>query len=219
MRPLPRKATIHRYPVLRHFAQTARKRSYLWSFKQRHVIRAIYAGCVLSLMPIYGLQIVIAFVVSLYIRANLMVMIALQFITNPITAVPLYILCYKVGGFIIDPLYDNPPQINIAEFIRQLLQLEGQADISDTSVGVLAQSRANNATPVQQFVYAMSAISAGGVVIGGIIAIILSIIYQWVAREAAFSYQWFQEQKRQRKEEDEKREEEKSDKETNEETK
>ena len=201
LRPLPRKATIHRYPILRHFSDTARKRFFLWSFKQEYVIRAIYAGCILSLMPIYGLQIIAAFIFSLLLRANLMVMVALQFITNPITAVPLYILCFKVGGFFIDPLYDNPPEINIAEFLQK--QDEGQPHMSDMVAEVLEQSQADDdtATVAQKVVYAMTAISVGGIVIGGILGVILSIIYRWVARQAATPYKWLQEQRIARKEE------------------
>ena len=51
LRPLPRRATIHRYPILKFFAESARKRIYLWSFRVENAVPAIYAGCILSLTP------------------------------------------------------------------------------------------------------------------------------------------------------------------------
>ena len=33
LKPLPRRASIHRYPILNRFADFARRRPYLWSFK------------------------------------------------------------------------------------------------------------------------------------------------------------------------------------------
>ncbi|MEM8550530.1 MAG: DUF2062 domain-containing protein, partial [Verrucomicrobiota bacterium] len=97
LRPLPRRATVHRYPFLKWFAETARKRSYLWSFRRQHVIPTFYVGCILSLMPIYGVQIPFALALALVLRFNLMFMVGTQLLTNPLTFVPLYTAACFIG--------------------------------------------------------------------------------------------------------------------------
>ncbi|HCR37111.1 MAG TPA: hypothetical protein DIU37_03070, partial [Opitutae bacterium] len=37
LRPLPRRANIHRYPFIKWFANAAHKRPYLWSFRTKEV--------------------------------------------------------------------------------------------------------------------------------------------------------------------------------------
>lgn len=97
LKPLPRRANIHRYPVLHRFAAFARRYPFLWSFRDGPVLRAIYLGCVLALMPSYGLQIPIAFAAACLGRANLTVTVAIQMINNPLTLGPIYIATYATG--------------------------------------------------------------------------------------------------------------------------
>lgn len=97
LKPLPRKANIARYPVVKWFADAARKRPYLWSFKRENVLPAVYAGTILSLMPTYGIQLIIAFAFAMLLRANLTLMAGLQFITNPLTVAPIYFFTDWVG--------------------------------------------------------------------------------------------------------------------------
>ena len=98
LKPLPRRATIHRYPILKRFAAFARRRPYLWSFKDAPVVRAIYLGSLLAYLPTYGAQIVIAFIAAWFGRANLTLMIGLQMITNPLTVGPIYLAAYGLGS-------------------------------------------------------------------------------------------------------------------------
>lgn len=97
LKPLPRRASIHRYPILKRFAAFARGRGYLWSFQNAEVTRAIYLGSLLAFLPSYGVQILIAGLVAWFARANLTVMVALQLITNPLSAAPIYWLTYTLG--------------------------------------------------------------------------------------------------------------------------
>ena len=54
LRPLPRKATLHRWPALKWFADTARKRPYLCSFRILEVSLALYLGFAIVFLPIVG---------------------------------------------------------------------------------------------------------------------------------------------------------------------
>lgn len=101
LRPLPRRANLSRYPVLRHFAAVARRNPDLWSFQRLPVRKAIYAGAVIAFLPIYGLQLLVGLGAAILFRANLAVICALQFITNPLTAGPIYYAAYRVGIWLI----------------------------------------------------------------------------------------------------------------------
>ena len=104
LRPLPRRANLHRWPVLKWFAKAARKSPYLWRFGEREVRLAIYLGSIISFLPIFGAQFVIAFFVALAVRANLLVIMAVQLVTNVFTAVPIYMFTALVGKWIVELL-------------------------------------------------------------------------------------------------------------------
>lgn len=102
LRKLPRRANLARYPVLKWFAKHAKKAPFLWSFKRQNVIASLYVGSVLAFLPLYGIQALLAFVAALLVRGNLTVMVALQFVTNPLTIIPIYGLTGWVGVRMMD---------------------------------------------------------------------------------------------------------------------
>jgi hypothetical protein len=104
LRPLPRRANLSRYPVIRHFASVARANPHLWSFQEAPVRRAVYVGAVIAFLPIYGLQLAFALGAALLLRANLAVACAFQLITNPLTAGPVYYATYRIGIAVIRTL-------------------------------------------------------------------------------------------------------------------
>lgn len=97
MRPLPRRSNIHRYPVLKWFSNIAYQRSYLWSFRSREMIWALFIGMWVAMLPIVSIQMIVVFLIALIIRANLPVIVALQWISNPFTMGPIYFADYKIG--------------------------------------------------------------------------------------------------------------------------
>ncbi|ODS63583.1 MAG: hypothetical protein ABS41_05275 [Arenimonas sp. SCN 70-307] len=101
LRPLPRRANVARYPVIKWFAEAARKRPYLWSLKRQHVLVSLYSGAVLALMPVYGVQLAIGLALAVWLRGNLTVMAALQMVTNPLTLGPIYYATHKLGSWLI----------------------------------------------------------------------------------------------------------------------
>lgn len=102
LRPLPRRANLHRWPILKWFAKAARKSPFLWRFGEREIRVAIYLGSIIAFLPIFGAQFVIAFFVALAVRANLLVIMSVQLVTNVFTAVPIYIFTAKLGGWLVD---------------------------------------------------------------------------------------------------------------------
>ncbi len=98
MRPLPRRSNLARYPILKYFAGPARRMPFLWSYRPEHVRPALYIGSILTLLPLIGAQLVLALAACVVLRGNLPIAAALQFISNPLTAAPLYGLTYAVGA-------------------------------------------------------------------------------------------------------------------------
>lgn len=114
LRPLPRRANLSRYPVLKWFAEAARSRPWLWSFKPAHVVPALYIGAVSGLMPMPG-QILIASAMAMLARANLPVIVALCFASNPLTMVPLFTACYVTGFWALDLLVPGRKEFRLTE--------------------------------------------------------------------------------------------------------
>lgn len=102
LRYMPRRATLHKYPFLKYFANFTRKRSYLWSFHSREVISAIYIGCITAFMPLPFVHLPLAFALALIFRGNLMITFALQLICNPATVGFIYGCDYLLGNKILD---------------------------------------------------------------------------------------------------------------------
>ena len=169
LRPLPRKATIHRYPVLKLFAEKARKRAYLWSFRASEVVPALYAGWILTLLPLLGFQFVLGFLLAFGLRANLMVIIGLQLLSNIVTASFIYYITYHVGDFFLSAFINHHSSIDpsMAE-----AYLEGGSNWS-----------------AEKVLYLFKATSLGAIILGYFAAFISSFIYQFMAKRARRGYE------------------------------
>jgi len=112
LKPLPRRSTVHRYPILKWFGASVQKRSYLWSFRSREMVIAIYLGMIVALMPLVGVQMLLVTVLSIFlIRANLPVLIGLQWISNPLTMGPIYYADYQIGMALMQ-MVGLEPEVN-----------------------------------------------------------------------------------------------------------
>jgi uncharacterized protein (DUF2062 family) len=54
-----------------------------------------------GLMPIMGIQTIVALALAAAVRANKAVCVPIVWITNPVTFVPIYAACYVFGGFLL----------------------------------------------------------------------------------------------------------------------
>lgn len=172
LRPLPRRANIHRYPGLKLFAEAARKRIYLWSFRVENAVPAIYAGCILTLLPLYGLQIAGAFILALWLRANLPILIGLQLISNPLTVIPIYFSGYQIGRIILGLFGISVDSLSRSE-VRILL---------DNFIHGAWGERFN------QLFVVFSVTSLGSLVMGVFFGAVGSIAYRVIAKRSMASY-------------------------------
>ena len=172
LRPLPRRATIHRYPILKFFAETARKRIYLWSFRVENAVPAIYAGAILTLLPIYGLQIALAFVLALLLRANLPILVGLQIVSNPLTAIPIWFAAYQIGRHFLGVLGVEASPLARAE-VRSLLANFMQGNWGEN---------------LDRLLSVFGVTSLGAIIMGTFFGIIGSIAYRIIASRTSASY-------------------------------
>lgn len=73
----------------------------LWHFNRRSLIKAVYIGVMSAFFPLPG-QMPIAIAGCLYFRANVPMAVALTWITNPITTIPIFYVAYWVGTKFLD---------------------------------------------------------------------------------------------------------------------
>lgn len=179
LRFMPRRAVFHRYPIVGRFAAAARRRAYLWSFKSTHVRPALYAGSVLSLLPVMGVQLPLALLLSLLLRGNFMILGGLQFITNPFTAAPIYYATHQLGAAIIHAtgVGHSPDEHAIA------------VPLGDDALEALPPARANNGAPAlrpatpkhpwrQRIGTAFNALVLGGTLSGLALGLVLDFAWR-----------------------------------------
>lgn len=172
LRPLPRRTNIHRYPILRYFAQSAKKRAYLWSFRTENAIPAIYVGCVLALLPLYGIQLPLALIFALCLRANLPILAALQMVSNPFTVLPIWFSLYQIGRDFLGLFGIEAVPLNRAD-VSRLIGSFNQAEW---------------ASGWDRFITVFGLTSIGAIIIGIFLGVILSTIYRFSAKRTATSY-------------------------------
>jgi uncharacterized protein (DUF2062 family) len=161
LRYLPRRATLHKYPVIGRFAAHLRPRDYLWSFRRQHLRRAYYAGSIIALLPLFGIQLPLALVAALLLRSNFVVLGGLQLITNPLTAAPIYYATHQLGSAVTDRFWTAAPAERVSEE-SELTTLGGYV------VESIAEPLTSGSPRVKWTVRARNAVAAMG--IGGGIA-------------------------------------------------
>jgi hypothetical protein len=173
LRFVPRRAVFHRYPLVGRFAGAARARAYLWSFKPEQVRPAIYFGCILALWPVMGLQLPLATALALALRANLMVAGGLQFITNPLSAGPIYYATYRIGKTVLEHVgWDAAAPSG---------EIRPSAEVPDESITI-------DLSPMQplppelhwttSFGSTVAALVVGGTLCGLVLAVVLDVLYR-----------------------------------------
>ena len=55
------------------------------------MVPAILLGLFIAFMPLYGIQLITVLILALILKVNLPIIVGLQFTSNPITLVPIYV--------------------------------------------------------------------------------------------------------------------------------
>lgn len=72
----------------------------LWHVNRRSIARGVAIGLLVAFLPL-PLQMLVAAILAIFFTANLPIAIALTWITNPFTFLPINYFIYKVGELII----------------------------------------------------------------------------------------------------------------------
>jgi hypothetical protein len=145
---------------------------YLWSFRVENAVPAIYAGCILTLMPIYGIQIPLAFLLALLLRANLPILAGLQIVSNPITVLPIWFAAYQIGRHFLSVI-----GVDVIRLGRDEVQLM----LDNFTHGRWG----DNLEPIM-VVFVVTCL--GAIIMGIFFGLITSFIYRIVAIRTAASY-------------------------------
>ncbi len=73
----------------------------LWHLNRNSSAAAVFIGVFVAFLPIPS-QMIVAAVLALMFRANLPLAVALVWITNPLTMVPMFYGTYQLGSFLLD---------------------------------------------------------------------------------------------------------------------
>ncbi len=165
LRYVPRRTTVHKYPGLKWAKDIAKNRMYLWSFRYREVAPALYVGTIISLLPVFGVQIPLALAFALILRANLPVFVALQFITNWFTIVPIYYICYEIGRWSLK-FFDIHVETLTLNELRLFMDNLAAFHWSENS---------------RFLVRVFAVTSLGGVILGSFLGTVFDMIYRFLA--------------------------------------
>lgn len=73
----------------------------VWNFNRRYAARAVLIGIFCAFIPL-PMQMFIAAVICILVKANLPLSIACVWITNPLTIAPIFYTTYRLGALILD---------------------------------------------------------------------------------------------------------------------
>ncbi len=167
---------FHKYPFIGRFAEAARARAFLWSFKPAHMRPALYAGSILSLLPLMGVQLPLAFALALMFRANFMVLGGLQFITNPVTAPAIYYATHQLGRGVIT-VSGYGASLPAADPADPVLPLEDDPD-APAAPGKEPPPAPGGVHWTSRLGTAINALILGGVLSGAALGLLLDILYR-----------------------------------------
>jgi uncharacterized protein len=106
-RYIPKRKHIQEHKHLRHFGDWLHDPN-IWHLTRRSSAGGVAIGLFWAMMPIPG-QTIAAAATAIFLRLNLPLSIIFVWVTNPITAAPVYYLAYKLGSVLL-----NEPIQNVA---------------------------------------------------------------------------------------------------------
>ncbi len=110
----------------------------VWHFNRRYVSRAALIGLFCAFIPL-PMQMLIAAVACIFMRANLPISILFVWITNPLTIAPIFYGCYRLGSFLMDqPAVEYSSKIDWAWFEAQFHTIVEPLFLGSFIVGVSA---------------------------------------------------------------------------------
>ena len=105
---LPTKKDLQSHRAL-YWAKPLMKNPGYWKLNEQSISRAVFVGVFISFVPL-PMQMILAVLLGLCLRANLILSAALVWISNPITIPPIFYFCYRIGKWLMHINTINPPE-------------------------------------------------------------------------------------------------------------
>ncbi len=96
---MPEASELRRSGALRPFGDWIYASNY-WHLNRYSASMAFFVGLFVAFLPVPG-QMLIAALLAIRLRCNLPLSVALVWVSNPLTAPPLFYLAYRLGGLLI----------------------------------------------------------------------------------------------------------------------
>jgi uncharacterized protein (DUF2062 family) len=122
LRFLPNRENIKAIKAL-EFLGDKLHRPNLWHLNRRSVSLAFAVGLWAMYTPPLPWQMAIAAVLAIYFNANLPIAVALVWITNPVTWIPMYYAAYKIGSIVLGQGASQFEQFSQLFSIQKALEL------------------------------------------------------------------------------------------------
>ena len=91
----------------------------VWVFDKRSLAGGLSLGLFVAFTPSIGFQMLICAIAAIPLRVNLPVALAACWITNPLTAFPIYAFAHRIGRYLLE-------HTKILEFALELFGVEGR---------------------------------------------------------------------------------------------
>lgn len=135
----------------------------LWHLSRNALNRAVYVGVFCAFLPLPG-QMPLAIIGALIFRANVPMAVALTWLTNPFTAIPVSWTAYSVGAWIL-----GEPPININTIATMLNQIS-------------AWLTGDGANPLHNHPFSLSAFGLGLIICAVITSGVAGLIFRFIWR-------------------------------------
>ena len=96
---LPKPEKLRENRTLKPVAHLLQRKE-LWQVNRRSVSSAVFVGLFCAFIPVPS-QMLLAAIISIFMRANLPLSVALVWITNPITMAPMFYFSYQLGAWLL----------------------------------------------------------------------------------------------------------------------
>jgi len=108
LRQLPDRSRLRRSLLYRVFGKSILAKD-LWHFDARSLAGGVSLGLFIAFTPTIPFQMILACLGALYFRVNLPIALLACWTTNPLTAAPIYMTAWWIGGFVLHmiPLADE----------------------------------------------------------------------------------------------------------------
>ncbi len=107
---LPKPSAMQESRIGRFFGKTL-LRPEIWSFKEEPVARGTALGLFVAFTPTIGIQMALSCVAVLFYPGNLPIALAICWLTNPVTAAPIYYAEYLFGAWLLGLIGYMPDKV------------------------------------------------------------------------------------------------------------